>query len=397
MTQTPDRRIITEARLGDALAGFSTPHVQNQRVVAIGDSVTAGGDSNTGPRPYWSGSVYSYLALASKQRFNLVRNAGIGGQTTTQILARFATDVVAHNPGIVVISGGTNDRNGGTMTLAQTKANYAAMVKLARAASIVPVLATVPPTNIAGSGAFNTVDLNRAGVDNLNAWIRKYARLNNIELLDFHRYWVDPVTNGYRTGYSGDGVHPSGTAYAAAITALVTNGGLPALFRGTVDLADSNLDAANLVKNGLGTSDSNADGLPDFWTIPTPSTVNLTDGDAGKWINLTRSTADATIYGNIPTAVTAGDVVTFSGRFKQSANTSATVSLLNTGNYGAVATPIANFTQAITDGVFHMEYVVEAGITSLTFLVSANTVAGTVSVGQVTVNNLTALGLKPTI
>lgn len=73
------------------------------RVVALGDSWTAGDTATTPERE-------SYLEELARQRPELlITNAGVGGNTVTQLRARFETDVAPHNPAVVIIQVGTND------------------------------------------------------------------------------------------------------------------------------------------------------------------------------------------------------------------------------------------------------------------------------------------------
>ncbi len=62
-------------------------------VVLMGDSITA----------YWNTRSTTLAHIADYV------DAGVPGQTTAQMLARFDTDVLAHQPSVVVILGGTND------------------------------------------------------------------------------------------------------------------------------------------------------------------------------------------------------------------------------------------------------------------------------------------------
>jgi len=66
------------------------PVVQPLKVVFIGDSIT-----------------YHWEKLATLVPGSI--NAGVGGETTVQMLARFDRDVLSHKPDVVVIEGGVND------------------------------------------------------------------------------------------------------------------------------------------------------------------------------------------------------------------------------------------------------------------------------------------------
>jgi lysophospholipase L1-like esterase len=117
---------------------FATSFANNGMVV-IGDSITAA-DVDTANNIHGNGWA-SYMAIASNGRLRLMRNAGVGGETSTSIAARFTTDVLAHSPGYVGIMAGTNDTNWTTQTLA----NVEAMIRAARNAGVRVFLLTQPP------------------------------------------------------------------------------------------------------------------------------------------------------------------------------------------------------------------------------------------------------------
>lgn len=365
---------------------------RSQTVAVTGDSIDQGGDDSLGPRPYWSGSVWSRLAILSRHQFHLVRNVAVGGQTTAQILARFAQDVISKNPGIVVIGGGRNDLNGG-VDMEVTKANFRTLVALAKAAGIVPVLHTVAPVDMAGGGAYNTVDKNRQGTRDLNSWIKTLGTEQGLVVIDLWRIWADSTTGGYKTGYSTDGVHPTGAAQLTAVYSLLVE--MPDIFRGRVTLPEINADPTNLFPNALATSDSNNDGIPDVWYFPDFSKITLKDTAYGKLVSIATTGSQQTFYtpGSTANSFKPGDVLAYFGRVVKSAATGASIQLLDAGTFGAIASPIANMTDQ-QDGVFYIEYTVESSVSGVLGAVSAFGTAGSVGVAQIGLRNLTALGLR---
>lgn len=91
----------------------NTPRVGGISTVVLGDSITYQGAT-------WSSSVQGYTArgfwtwarVLSHQAIDVVHNAGKGGDTTTQMLARLATDVIDYDPQLVIIMGGINNLGG---------------------------------------------------------------------------------------------------------------------------------------------------------------------------------------------------------------------------------------------------------------------------------------------
>ena len=74
--------------------------LKGKTIIALGDSLTANGGSTTYP---YSLSTDSYLGVP-------VINAGVGGDSTRNVLARFETDVLSKNPDVVIICIGRNDQ-----------------------------------------------------------------------------------------------------------------------------------------------------------------------------------------------------------------------------------------------------------------------------------------------
>ena len=76
---------------------------QTKTIVAFGDSITA---------PRKNVTTYSDLIREEFQKEHLdvnVINAGVPGDTTARAKERFAKDVLAHDPDLVIIQLGTND------------------------------------------------------------------------------------------------------------------------------------------------------------------------------------------------------------------------------------------------------------------------------------------------
>src|SRR5688500_7823750 len=84
------------ARYREANAKLAPPAKDESRVVFMGDSITDSWKLNE----YFPNATYV--------------NRGISGQTTSQMLLRFRSDVLALQPKVVVIFAGTNDIAGNT-------------------------------------------------------------------------------------------------------------------------------------------------------------------------------------------------------------------------------------------------------------------------------------------
>jgi lysophospholipase L1-like esterase len=206
-----------------AAAHFQKATPDPPSVVFIGDSITAfWGSAQQGPQfaehPNWI-------------------NKGISGQTSTQVLARFQTDVIDLHPEIVHILIGTNDVYPG-WTLQTSAPNVDAMVQMAQANGIHVILATIPPWGCDASqctlSASADSTLSRYDrINTWNAWIEQYALSKGIPVVDYHSALLAPDGEDYVPDLTSDGIHPSAAGFVVmtpmvesvinAISTLYTN------------------------------------------------------------------------------------------------------------------------------------------------------------------------------
>lgn len=189
-------------------------------IVALGDSTTAGTPGFRSPLeapPDGKGNIESQYAywLARTHPDWRVWNRGANGERTDQIRARFARDVVAAQPDLVVIVAGVNDVYQGRRA-PDIERELEALYELARDASPrgIPV--------VAGS----IIAYNTAGADEnarmrvVNDWIRDYAaRHANVTFCDT-RAAVAAPDNPDRLVSSPDDLHPSPDGYRLMALAL---------------------------------------------------------------------------------------------------------------------------------------------------------------------------------
>src|SRR3954453_422126 len=120
--------------------GPGDPIQQKVRIVAIGDSTTAGTPAFKSPieaPPAGKGdetSQYAYWLMKAHPAWEVV-NQGINAQRSDQIAARFEEDVIAKKPAVVVIIAGVNDVYQGRAAQA-VKTQLAAMYTRAHDAGI---------------------------------------------------------------------------------------------------------------------------------------------------------------------------------------------------------------------------------------------------------------------
>ncbi len=172
------------ARYADANTKL-LPAGSSPRVVFLGDSITDSWRLNE----YFTGRDFV--------------NRGIGGQTTSQMLARFRQDVLALNPKAVVILGGTNDIANGVAPH-QIEDNLAMMGDLAKAHGIKVVIASITPVNDYHKDADPRNEITKtrppATIREINAWIA--------ELLSERRFCMDGLLRraGRHRGADGGGL-----------------------------------------------------------------------------------------------------------------------------------------------------------------------------------------------
>ena len=187
---------------------------QGDQIVAIGDSITAGGG-------YLKDTDAVLAAQYPDLKLPKVINAGISGQKAEDLVKRFEKDVVAKKPAVVTISIGINDvwhrlgKPHDEKVLAAYKENVGKMVDTAQKAGIKVILLT--PTVI-------QEDTDNEGNKRLLMYVeaeRQIAKEKNCTLVDLHQMFVDALkkkpADVKGNWLTGDGVHmkPAGDALMA--------------------------------------------------------------------------------------------------------------------------------------------------------------------------------------
>lgn len=237
-------------------------------LVALGDSLTAMGT--------WSKTV------AEEMNMVLV-NAGIGGDTSADALARFERDVVNKHPDFVLIGLGTNDfvreGQGNTapkVSLDAFRANMQTMIDGVKALDAVPILITAPYVREGAYGPASNYD-NAGGLNPaLDAYIeavRDLAKKNGIGLIDIHKLCDDYPLEEFLVA---DGVHLAATGnrvYADAIEEYLT-----ANFRSDPDAPRVEQPEPPTAEEGYWTKDFISFRAED-WLILKQDTIVITEGE----------------------------------------------------------------------------------------------------------------------
>jgi lysophospholipase L1-like esterase len=184
------------ARYADANTKL-LPVGNTPRVVFLGDSITDSWRLNE----YFTGRDFV--------------NRGIGGQTTSQMLARFRQDVIAVNPKIVVILGGTNDIANGVAPH-QIEDNLAMMGDLAKAHGIRVVFASITPVNDYHKDTDPRYEMTKtrppATIKEINAWIQTLCLNGGFAWMDYYAALAD-TAGQMASDFSDDGLHPNAKGY----------------------------------------------------------------------------------------------------------------------------------------------------------------------------------------
>jgi len=204
------------AILLSVLISMTSHSPQSLRIVAMGDSTTAGTPAFKSPRespPNGSGdetSQYAYWLMKAHPDWEVV-NQGVNAQRSDVIAARFDEDVIAKKPQVVVIIAGVNDVYQGRPAQ-HVKEQLAAMYAKARAAGIRVVGGTVIPYNTA------TPDQN-ARMHEINAWIREQADAGLVTFVDTRAAVAAPGRPDMLAS-SPDGLHPDAAGYRRMADAI---------------------------------------------------------------------------------------------------------------------------------------------------------------------------------
>ena len=202
------------------------------RIVAIGDSITKGVRPATNamaevkPDEIYTGRIEDRL----KQLGGKVINAGVGGNTSTQGLARFDDDVINHQPHIVLILFGANDqvyeagKDGPRVTVEQFKANLSEMVRRTRAAGGRPILVTSPPLGTHWHAPAHPIyeggKANNAVMPQYARGVRDVGEALKVTTVDLYEHWSSlPIER--IDAMMPDGVHPNAEGHAAIAEAIL--------------------------------------------------------------------------------------------------------------------------------------------------------------------------------
>jgi len=100
---------------------------ESVKIVAFGDSITAGGDATRPELIFWQRWADELARKYRRARINIL-NGATGGDSTVQGLQRLQTKVLDHKPDVVLVGFGMNDHNKGGVPIPQFEQNLKQMI-----------------------------------------------------------------------------------------------------------------------------------------------------------------------------------------------------------------------------------------------------------------------------
>lgn len=178
-------------------AALTLPQKGEHRVVFLGNSIT---------------DNWPYMRVDFFKEHGYI-GRGIGGQTSSQFLLRFRSDVVDLKPEVVVINAGTNDiaENTGDYSEDFTYGNIVSMCEIARANNIKVILTSVLPAKNFGWRPSVTDGMQK--IRSLNARLMAYAKKQGITYADYFTVMLADDGQGMNPSYSPETVHPNERGY----------------------------------------------------------------------------------------------------------------------------------------------------------------------------------------
>jgi len=190
--------------------GYAPPKTPAARVPARTSNINAQGGVICGIGHSLTNAQIPYLRQYFPDTYCI--GAGINGNTTAQVLARFNADVVAIDPDVCFMPIGINDILTGVPVSTMAE-NIEAIVALATAANIDMVLVTISPF---GSSEWWS-EAGQSATESYNSWLLSYGSENGITVLDVYPEMVATGTDNLATAYASvDGLHYSDAGYAFA-------------------------------------------------------------------------------------------------------------------------------------------------------------------------------------
>ena len=185
-------------------------------IVCFGDSLTAGYQSPTPDWPQLRETPYGTFLQERLGASATVAVSGVCGELTSEMVERFARDVIARKPASVVILGGTNDLGWQTAP-SDILRNLAVMYDMALTESIRPVAVMVPSIRTQGDVGTGEGRLWLEGHiqrrRELNAMIQLTCSEKRLPCIDLFAATQERDSGLLAGPYSNDGLHLTTEGY----------------------------------------------------------------------------------------------------------------------------------------------------------------------------------------
>lgn len=275
---------------------------------AIGDSIINFDEigTTTTHTYYKEGGVLRWANDFLYQRFDILNVNGLSGEGTAEVLAALQTSVIDYNPDYCIVGGTINDVTGGVSSTT-IMSNLGQTIDNLKAAGIIPIVLTVPPSSNVDSASENEVwhTVNRWIID--NSYTDGYYVFN----------WGEVYTDASGTYPAPITAYVDGTVHQKARLAYFLGKELSA-FLDTIYPVEkkeqflSNSDPKSYLANPLmlgtgGTASTNTTGdVADSWTVTCTNCIATTTKESrsdypGDWQKIeagvaTADGADARMY-----------------------------------------------------------------------------------------------------
>lgn len=378
---------------GVVLAG-KPQYRQGYTAVFLGDSITAGSGSSGGEKQQWPVA----LCMLSKGKIRMLRNAGVVGETSGQILARVDSQVVPYAPDLCFVCGFTNDTDTAT-AISVTLASLEEIFNKLISNGIVPIFISGPP--------YTSTTANKSNQENRNSSIKILCDYMDIVHIDPWKFVLDEVTGDWITTYTSDNKHPKPIYYRQVAQNILNELNI----YGSVNKHSySNVDASNKISNGLFL---NGTTTPTGWNnvsgtnncVPTIEDGGIeVEGNYAVFSYPSASTGSRSIQ--YSGSCTPGDLLEFSCKvtsFVESGNLDFSV-IISGMDAGYNILPANSWRPAfglpfdMVAGVIRSEWVAPVGATRFAIILSAGSLiggVGTVKFAEARMVNKTDITSRP--
>lgn len=185
-------------------------------IVGFGDSITAATTKLPNPGDRWLELLKVKLANHFPERSFNVINAGVGGNSARECMARFATNVVAHAPNYVLLEFGANNNDPAKLERRVSVPEFHKLLEKYKAElpwGCQTIVITFPPYFSVTHKENVAKYVKRAGemegaLHRFREITKEFAANNGFPIYDFHKRLLEAgEIHGHDTYTLDDGVH----------------------------------------------------------------------------------------------------------------------------------------------------------------------------------------------